>query len=159
MEEVVLVTAQVEAIAKTLIQRARAHAVDIYKDPHAVLKFAYHGATIEDFVTPMFLTGLAGVGKSRLRIVLRRVLSGRRLVQIDAAHPAVPLIDFVDGNIGRKTGPSAVVKSLIEEVLGIGDMDGKGGLKSAPASSASAVRVSSVRMKRSLWRNQRLPQH
>ena len=46
MEEVVLVTAQVEAIAKTLIQRARAHAVDIYKDPHAVLKFAYHGACL-----------------------------------------------------------------------------------------------------------------
>lgn len=139
MEEVVLVTAQVEAIATTLIQRARAHAVDIYKDPHAVLKFTYNGTTIEDFVTPMFLTGLAGVGKSRLRIVLRRVLSGRRMIQIDAAHPAVPLIDFIDGNIGRKTGPSAVVKSLIEEVLGIGDMDSKGG---AVEECARVIRLS-----------------
>ena len=55
-----------EAIATTLIQRARAHAVDLYKDPNAVLKFAYDGPAIEDFVTPMFLTGLAGVGKSGL---------------------------------------------------------------------------------------------
>lgn len=139
MEEVVLVTAQMEAIATTLIQRARAHAVDCYKDPHAVLKFAYDGIAIEDFVTPMFLTGLAGVGKSRLRIVLRRVLSGRRMIQIDAAHPSVPLIDFIDGNIGKKTGPSAVLKSLIEEALGIGDMDGKGG---AVEECARVIRLS-----------------
>lgn len=127
MEEVVLVTAQLEAIATTLIQRAKAHAANVYVDPGAVLKLAYDGVDIEGFVTPMFLTGLAGIGKSRLRTVLRRVLPGRRMIQVDAAHPAVPLIDFIDGNIGRKVSPSAVVKSLVEEVLGLGDWKGNAG--------------------------------
>jgi len=127
MEEVVLVTVQIERIAITLIRRALAHAKAVYKDPRTVLMAAYEGVAIEDFVMPMFLTGLAGVGKSRLRVVLRRVLSGRAMIQLDASHPAVPLIDFIDGNIGRKASPSAVVKSLVEDVLGAGGWGSKGG--------------------------------
>lgn len=141
MEEVVLVTDQMEAIATTLIQRAKAHAECVYPGPRSVLIPAYGGIETRGFATPMLLTGLAGTGKSRLRVVLQRVLSGRTMVQVDASHPAVPLIDFININIGQKTGPSSVMKSLVEDILGAGTWGGKG---DAIGECARVTRLSGV---------------
>jgi hypothetical protein len=139
MEAVLLVTAQTEGILRTLIQRALAHAKVVYSNPRNVLVAAYKGVAIQDFVTPMFLTGLAGVGKSRLRVLLQRVLAGRTTIYIDASHPAVPLIDFIDGNVGRKASASAVIAGLTANIADGAYWHGAGDVVE---NSARLIRVS-----------------
>lgn len=112
LKNVLLVTEQLEAILISLIQRALAHAKTTYTEQHAALVAAYAGVECREGVVPMFLTGLAGVGKSRLRLVLCRILSGRRTIYVDSSHPAVPLIDFVDCVVGQKATPAAVLRTF-----------------------------------------------
>lgn len=137
-----LVTDQLEVILISLIQRALAHARTIYKDPHAALVAAYSGVDIEEGVAPMFLTGLAGVGKSRLRLLLRRILSGRRTIFVDPSHPAVPLIDFADCVIGQKPSTSAVLRMLASPEIARGDV--KVGQSSLPHECARWLRICGI---------------
>ncbi len=96
LEAVNLVSDQMEAIIRGEIERALAHAIHVYSDPQAALRAAYGTSQPTAAYMPTFITGLAGAGKSRLRVCIQRVLSGRRLIVGDEAHPKLPLIDYVD---------------------------------------------------------------
>jgi hypothetical protein len=112
LKEVVLVTEEGEIIIRSLIQRARAYAKLIYKDPHAPLKATYHGLPPEDSVVPTIITGLAGVGKSVMRSALQRTLFEKELVCIDEAHPPVPHVAFAECIVKQRSSLSAVLRSL-----------------------------------------------
>lgn len=112
LKDVCLITVQVEWILRTLIERALAHARAVYESPHSAVMAAYEGVECRGGRTPMFLSGLAGVGKSKLELVLRKVLAGGQAVYVDPSHPAVPLVDYLGCTIGSKASTQAVLKTL-----------------------------------------------
>lgn len=117
LKEVLLVTAQLEAAIRSEIERALAHSRLVYTSSNSALEATYSGVAADDGVTPSFITGLAGVGKSRLRLATQRVLAGKGTVALDAAHPTVPLVDYVDCVIGKKASVSAVLRALASPAL------------------------------------------
>lgn len=112
LKEVLLVTAQLEAAIRSEIERALGHSRLVYTSLNSALEATYSGVAAGDGVMPSFITGLAGVGKSRLRLATQRVLAGKGTVALDAVHPTVPLVDYVDCVIGKKASVSAVLRAL-----------------------------------------------
>lgn len=112
LKEVLLVTVQLEKAIRAEIERALFHSRVTYKSPGAALAAAYSGVAPGDGTPPSFVTGLAGVGKTRLRIAIQRILGGDRKISLDAAHPSVPLIDYVDCVVGKKASVSAVLRTF-----------------------------------------------
>ncbi len=121
LKEVLLVTAQLEAVIRSEIEKAAAHSKLVYTSSYSALEAAYSGVEADDGTMPSFITGLAGVGKSRLRLAMQRVLAGKRTIALDAAHPSVPLVDYIDCVIGKKPSVAAVLRSLASpEIAGSG---------------------------------------
>lgn len=112
LSRVNLMTDQVESIIRTLIETAADHAALVYPTPTAVLHALYRQTHIATPQMPVFLTGLSGVGKSRLRWALRRILAGNRTVVADEAHPAIPLIDYRECEIGQQRSIGAALSPL-----------------------------------------------
>lgn len=112
LKEVLLVTVQLEKAIRSEIERALSHSKVVYKIPGAALAAAYSGVAPGDGTPPSFVTGLAGVGKTRLRLAIQRILVGDRKISLDAAHPSVPLIDYVDCVVGKKASVSAVLRTF-----------------------------------------------
>lgn len=112
LKEVLLVTVQLEKAIRAEIERALSHSKVVYRSPGATLGAAYSGVAPGDGTPPSFVTGLAGVGKTRLRIAIQRILVGDRQISLDAAHPSVPLIDYVDCVVGKKASVSAVLRTF-----------------------------------------------
>ena len=120
-----LITAQTEAIIVLCLERALAHARSVYADPTAALRAAYHGVDVREDNVPILLTGLAGVGKSRIRLSLQRILSGNRHISIDDAHPEIPLVDYTDCKIGQQSSVLAVLSSLARPEIASGGVRAK----------------------------------
>jgi hypothetical protein len=112
LEAVNLITAQTESIIRAELERAAAHAAHVYANPQAALSAVYGRVSVSEPYMPTFLTGLAGVGKSRIRQSIRVVLSGNRSICIDEAHPSVPLIDYAECTIGQQRSVGAVLRQL-----------------------------------------------
>jgi hypothetical protein len=112
LKEVLLISVQLEAAIRSEIERAHAHSKLVYTNLHSALEAAYSGVVPTDGTMPTFFTGLAGVGKSRLRLAIQRVLAGKGTIALDAAHPSVPLVDYIDCVIGKKASVAAVLRSL-----------------------------------------------
>lgn len=112
LKEVLLVTVQLEKAIRSEIERALSHSKVVYKIPGAALAAAYSGVAPGDGTPPSFVTGLAGVGKTRFRLAIQRILAGDRKISLDAAHPSVPLIDYVDCVVGKKASVSAVLRTF-----------------------------------------------
>jgi len=112
LKEVLLVSAQLEKVIRAEIERALAHSKVVYRSPGAALAAAYAGVAPGDGTPPSFITGLAGVGKTRLRLAIQRILVGDRKISLDPAHSAVPLIDYVDCVVGKKASVSAVLRTF-----------------------------------------------
>lgn len=142
LEAVQLVTAQVEAILRAEIERALAHALHVYADPHAALAAAYGTAAFNGAYMPTVITGLAGVGKTRLRLMIQKVLAGRTQIGIDAFHPNVPLIDYADCVIAQQHTVMAALRPLANPEVASGRVRMKQG--DLPAECARWQRVCGV---------------
>ena len=112
LKEVLLVSVQLEKVIRAEIERALSHSKIVYRSPGAALAAAYSGVALSDGTPPSFITGLAGVGKTRLRLAIQRILVGDRKISLDPAHPPVPLIDYVDCVVGKKASVSAVLRTF-----------------------------------------------
>lgn len=112
LKEVLLVSVQLEKVIRAEIERALSHSKIVYRSPGAALAAAYSGVALSDGTPPSFITGLAGVGKTRLRLAIQRILVGDRKISLDPAHSAVPLIDYVDCVVGKKASVSAVLRTF-----------------------------------------------
>ena len=120
MQHVNLITDQAESIIRLCLERALAHAQRVYMDPTAVLRAAYGGVPAREDNVPIFLTGLAGVGKSRVRLSIQRILAGRDHVFVDEAHPRVPLIEYADCKIGQQSSVLEVLRPLAKPEIAAG---------------------------------------
>lgn len=120
LQHVNLITAQTEAIILLCIERALAHARAVYSDPTAALRAAYQGVAVREDNGPTLLTGLAGVGKSRVRLSIQRVLFGRTQIRVDDAHPETPLIDYTDCKIGQQSSVLEVLRPLANPEIASG---------------------------------------
>ncbi|QTD46518.1 hypothetical protein [Ottowia testudinis] len=120
MQYVNLVTDQAESIIRRCLERALAHAQLVYADPTAVLRAAYSGVAVREDNVPILLTGLAGVGKSRIRLSISRVLTGRDHVVVNEAHPRVPLIEYADCKIGQQASVLEVLRPLANPEIASG---------------------------------------
>jgi hypothetical protein len=112
LKEVLLVSVQLEKVIRAEVERALDHSKVVYRSPGAALAAAYAGVAPGDATPPSFITGLAGVGKTRLRLAIQRILVGDRKISLDPAHPPVPLIDYVDCVVGKKASVSAVLRTF-----------------------------------------------
>lgn len=120
LQHVNIITAQIEPIILSCLQRALSHARAVYADPTAALRAAYQGVAVREDNWPMLLTGLAGVGKSRIRLSIQRVLSGRTHLRVDDAHPEIPLIEYTDCKIGQQASVLEVLKPLAHPEIASG---------------------------------------
>jgi len=120
LQQVNLITAQTEPIIRLCLERALAHSRSVYADPKAALRAAYQGVTLREDNVPILLTGLAGVGKSRIRISLQRILAKRTEVLVDEAHPPVPLIGYADCTIGQQSSTLGVLRPLAHPEIASG---------------------------------------
>ena len=142
LKAVLLITDQLENIIKQEIGRALAHAKYVYKNSKEALRVAYTGVDLDAGIAPTFVTGLAGVGKTRLRLAIQRVLTGRQTISIDASHPELPLIDYVNGTVGQKSSVQAVLRSLSSPEVENGDV--KCSADELPKECARWLRMSGV---------------
>lgn len=94
------------------VERALAHASKIYQDPREVFRAGYSGFTNVEPYMPTLITGPAGSGKTQLRLAIGRVLSGNSELWIDASHPRVRLIDYVECAVGNQRSVSGVLRPL-----------------------------------------------
>lgn len=122
LQHVNLITAQTEAIILLLLERALAHAQTVYADPTAALRAAYNGVVVREDNVPILLTGPAGVGKSRIRLSLQRILAAHGQVSLDEAHPQVPLIEYTDCKMGQQSSVLEVLKPLAHPEIASGQV-------------------------------------
>ena len=102
-------------IIRFLCERALAYAETTYAEPKRILHWAYRGVDNSDPYMPIVLTGLAGVGKTELRVALRRVLSSRTEVVIDSSHAKMPLIDYAEALVYGQRSVGQILKLLLEK--------------------------------------------
>jgi len=131
LQNINLITEQTEAIIRLCIERALAHAQLVYADPTSALRAAYEGVALREDNVPILLTGLAGVGKTRIRLSIQRILAGRKHISIDEAHPLVPLIDYADCVIAQQSSVLEVLKPLANPEIASGAVKVKRGAISA----------------------------
>ncbi|MDM4766665.1 AAA family ATPase [Pelomonas sp. SE-A7] len=122
LKAVVLVTEQGEAIIRSQIQRALAHAKAVYKDPHAALKATYHGLAADDGVVPTVITGPAGAGKSAMRTALKRTLVEQEMIRIDETHPPVPHVAFAECVVKQQSSMTGVLRRLASPEIAAGQV-------------------------------------
>ena len=127
LQEVNLITEQAESIIRVVVERALAHPELVYCDPHAVLRAAYEGSRSEDVYVPILITGQAGVGKTRIRQSIQRVLSGREFVWVDESHPRMPLIDYAECVIAQQSSVLEVLRPLANPEIASGSVKVKRG--------------------------------
>ena len=139
LEEINLITVQAQSIIRCEIERALAHAEFVYTTPHAALRAAYGGVQIEYAHMPTFITGLAGVGKTRVRLSLLRVLGGTESIAVDEAHPHTPLIAYADCVIAQQSSVLEALKPLANPEIASGRVKIKQG--DLPAECARWQRV------------------
>lgn len=114
LTRIFLLTVQAEMIIRTLIERALAHALLLYKSPTAVLSNGYSGDIPHPPEWPTLITGLAGVGKSKILEAMIRVLCGgaKTHIFLDEQHPRVEVINFVALRVGSQRTPKGVLLEL-----------------------------------------------
>ena len=112
LEKVLLLTEQGVQVMISLIERALAHTLLVHTDPKAILGKGYSGAVRHATEMPTAITGLAGVGKSKILEALNKVLSGRSRVYLDSHHPSIELTDFVGRAVGTEKTPKGVLVDL-----------------------------------------------
>lgn len=139
LQRVNLITAQTEAIIILCLERALAHARAVYADPTAALRAAYQGVVVREDNWPVLLTGLAGVGKSRIRLSIQRVLSGSTRIRVDDAHPEIPLIEYTDCKIAQQSSVLEVLRPLAHPEI---------------ASGAIKVKTSDISLRCAAWQRE-----
>jgi len=112
LEDVVLITGQSLEIILSEVGRALAHAKLLYTDPYAPLRAGYECDESAPIYVPTVLTGPAGGGKSVLRMIIGRLLSGSTFVRIDDQHRSVPMIDYIQATVGNHRSVGGVLRQL-----------------------------------------------
>lgn len=138
--EVYLVTEQGESWLRSQIEAAEFHAQETYTDSTVVLQAAYRSMETPRPYMPDLLTGLAGTGKSELVKALGRVFGPPGDIQVDSAHPRIPLIGYAECQMGHLSRTAGVLRQLVMRF----GMDTGGGKRLTPADCAFRARAVGV---------------
>ena len=110
-------TGQACEIMLTFIQAAKSHAERYYPDAKTFLENVYDpNRNIEPF-SPFFLTGPAGVGKSKIRNALEKLLDKEEFVVPNPYHGKLPLIGIRSVVVREKVGKNDFLRALAKPEL------------------------------------------
>ena len=112
-------SADVEILTR-IVQRCLSHGYCTYKDRKQYFEKLYipYEAFELQFVEPICLTGLAGVGKTALIHALQRLLPAPSQISLGAGHSDVPLVSNWHIHVQGRSSINALLKSLITAELG-----------------------------------------
>lgn len=106
-------TTQCVAILQRLFGIAHAHCVVTYPDSNAFLRGVYADEKpLPSFSPPICLTGLSGVGKSKLLDAFRRLQAPEKEVTVDTSHPPFLLSGAWSATIQARSSPKDVLRTL-----------------------------------------------
>ena len=106
-------TTQCLNILKRLIGMGRAHAKMHYPDTKTFLSGVYaQTPSLPDFMTPICLTGLAGIGKTEVLRALRRLLPGINEIILNG-QPAFPIKGIWNVTVKARTMPKDILRALV----------------------------------------------
>jgi hypothetical protein len=113
LTELFVPTEQVLAIIEQLYRRARAHSVTLYGDRQSYLRHCYGEHPMPPkYIAPIYLTGLAGTGKSELISALQRVMPRDQVIALDDYHPSIPM-----HSLWRVRMPSSATSRHVYQLL------------------------------------------
>lgn len=90
LERVFTATDQVVAIVERLYLRAKAHVASAYTDQRSFSERAFSVQMPPRFIPPIYLTGLAGTGKTELVSALQRIMPEDGYVDLDGGCRRLP---------------------------------------------------------------------
>jgi hypothetical protein len=106
-------TTQCLATLHKLVGIAHAHCVVTYPNVKAFLSGVYaHESPLPNFSLPVCLTGLGGVGKSKLMEAFRRIQTPDRETVLDKEHSPFLLCGAWSATIQARSSPKDVLKAL-----------------------------------------------
>lgn len=106
-------TTQCLATLHKLVGIAHAHCVVTYPNVKQFLSGVYaQQSPLPDFFPPICLTGLGGVGKSKLIEAFRRIQLPDQEIVVDTEHSSFPLIGSWAATIQARSSPKDVLKVL-----------------------------------------------
>lgn len=108
-------------LAELLLDTARAHIKDVYSDRKAFIEGCYEqeDVPLPLDLTPLCLTGPAGVGKTSLLNGLQRIVPPDSTIKIDKGHTAFPLNAIWHVSARSMTTSTQLLKHLIESHGGV----------------------------------------
>lgn len=113
LDEIYYPTRQCVIALSRLVGMAHAHCMATYSEPKAFLGGVYADkAPLRDFSFPVCLTGLAGIGKSKLIKAFNRILGADRLIVVDSQHPAFPMQGAWAVRVQARSSPKDVLRAL-----------------------------------------------
>lgn len=113
-ESLFIPTDQTTKILCDLVGVAQSHAAACYPNRKAFLAGAYsQEKPLPKFAQVSCLTGLAGLGKSKLINALKRILPEDSKVVVDGNHPPIDLVSGWYLDVLAKTTPTQMFKALL----------------------------------------------
>jgi energy-coupling factor transporter ATP-binding protein EcfA2 len=113
LEEIFYPTQQCVSVLSRLAGMAHAHCTTTYSGPKEFLGGVYASkAPLPDFHFPVCLTGLAGIGKSKLLKAFNRILGEDQSIIVDSQHPAFPLQGAWSVSVHARSSPKDVLRAL-----------------------------------------------
>lgn len=114
-ESLFIPTDQTTKILCDLVGVVQSHAAACYPDRKAFLAGAYSPEKpLPKFAQVSCLTGLAGLGKSKLINALKRILPEDSNVVVDGNHPPIDLVSGWYLDVLAKTTPTQMFKALLD---------------------------------------------
>ena len=128
LDEIFIPTVRYCEIISEVIQAALAHAVRHYPNRKTFLGNAYAEKLSFKPVVPIFLTGLAGTGKSQLGKAIVRLLGAERRIDIGDGHANFPLVAVSRITAERKMTLASILRTLADPSYaeGQGKLSGRG---------------------------------
>lgn len=113
LDEVFYPTQQCIIALSRLVGMAHAHCMATYSGPKAFLGGVYADkAPLRDFSFPVCLTGLAGIGKSKLLKAFNRIVGADQKIVVDSQHPAFPMQGAWTVRVQARSSPKDVLRAL-----------------------------------------------